>query len=73
MLVFSITFSPPAPLPPPPHHHGRPYLEDLLQEPAMVVHQGRLVGLVNVDPHEVGVGLVPISVHQALEKHLDEP
>lgn len=53
-------------------HRGRPDLEDLLHQPAVVLLQGHLVGLGGVDPDVVGVVLVPLPVTDALQEDLDE-
>lgn len=49
------------------------YLEELLNEPAMVLFQGNLIGFGGIDPDQVGVVLIFFPIHQALEEDLDEP
>lgn len=48
------------------------YVENLLDDPAVVSLQRLLVGFVDVDPDQVGVVLVSFSVSQALQQDLDK-
>lgn len=48
------------------------YIENLLNDPAVVPLQRLLVGFVDVDPDQVGVVLVSLSISQALQHDLDK-
>lgn len=49
-----------------------PHLKNILDNVAVVFLQRLLVGFDDVHPDEVGVALVPVSVHHTLQEDLDE-
>lgn len=51
---------------------GAAHLEDFLHQPAVVLLQSHLIGLVGIYSDEVGVVLIPLPVADALQEHLDE-
>lgn len=52
--------------------HFNPHLKNILNKPAVVFLQCLLVGFDDIHPDEVGVALIPFSVHQTLQEDLDE-
>lgn len=49
-----------------------PHLKNILDNPAVVFLQRLLVGFDDIHLDEVGVALIPFSVHQTLQEDLDE-
>lgn len=49
-----------------------PHIENLLNNPAMVFLQCLLVGFGDIDPNQVGVVLISVSICQTLQQDLYE-